>query len=392
MFNKRILRKLSCILFFCLIISGCITQESANTKKQVCNTGIRAIDDMHSVIMIEAPRKFQSMMIYPITMERVKDLTHYASLDEALEKKYLRITEWGSGQVPQLKAEKSGQEKLFIMTGEIITGAKQDRMSAHDILLPVKREAVSLPVYCVEQGRWVRQSNTFKAGKTAVTKKLRKSAVKKSSQGKIWNDVAKKSKKSGVNSSTGTMQAVYNDPKIKQSIKKYVDAFKDLPDKTTNMVGYISVINKQIESVDVFVNPGLFKSLWEKLLRAAAVDAITVTGGENKSLPALKDIQNFIVQGMTGEFRKIDNPGAGEEFLIECENGISGGALFNDDKVIHLTLFSSERGDNPRELRLDANQSQKRTGANGSKEYKRFTGTSKKNKKIKIKTYKDKKK
>lgn len=177
--------------------------------------------------------------------------------------------------MPKVNAENLGEQKIFIMTGEIITGAKQDRMSAHDVLMEKTQKPVVLPVYCVEHGRWVMKSQQFSAGGTAGTKKLRRSAVKKYNQGKIWSDVAEKSERASVNNATGAMQAVYNDPQIRKEIAKYVKAFEDLPQKATNMVGFIVVSGGRISSADIFANPMLLAGLWKKLLRASAVDAVT---------------------------------------------------------------------------------------------------------------------
>lgn len=217
----------------------------------------------------------QDLTIYPISAGEIRDNTSYMTLDEAGGKHLLRISELGGGQVPKVNAENLGEQKIFIMTGEIITGAKQDRMSAHDVLMEKTQKPVVLPVYCVEHGRWVMKSQQFSAGGTAGTKKLRRSAVKKYNQGKIWSDVAEKSERASVNNATGAMQAVYNDPQIRKEIAKYVKAFEDLPQKATNMVGFIVVSGGRISSADIFANPMLLAGLWKKLLRASAVDAVT---------------------------------------------------------------------------------------------------------------------
>jgi hypothetical protein len=295
--------------------------------------------------------------------------------DQAMKKNKIRITEQGSGSVPTLKLTNTGKNKVFIMTGEIITGAKQDRMSAQDILLGSNKKNVAMKVYCVEQGRWVHQSRQFAAGGTAGTKKLRMSAAAKYSQGEIWSNVAEKSRDSDVRSSTGTMQAVYNNPKVKRKIAAYQKAFSDFPKKTKNMVGFVTVIKGQISSADVFTNPDLMAGLWTKLLKAAAVDAVT-TKENTKNQPTIDIVQQFIVDGLSGSFKTIENPGLGNEYLIEGQSGITGSTLIFDSNIIHLALFSPEKGDKPRELRQDI-----RTKSRSSNQYRPSPSTKKKSKK-----------
>jgi hypothetical protein len=225
-------------------------------------------------------------------------------------------------------------------------------MSAHDVLIGATPRPLSLPVYCVEEGRWARESRGFASAGTAGTKKLRRSAVKKYRQGKVWADVREKSGEAGVRSSTGTMQAVYRNPRLRGEIQRYVKAFEDLPRKVENMVGFVAVVHGRLSSADVFVNPRLFTDLWMKLLRATAVDVVThkAPAGDHAGLD---EVRAFLQAGFDGEVREIDTPGLGSEYLIEGRNGVSGSALTSGASLIHLALFSEEKGDRPRELRPD---------------------------------------
>lgn len=372
-----------CLLLVSLIFGSGPARAKVNATAPLENP----LEEMALSITIQPPRTHKDLTIYPISAGKTWDKTSYMTLDEAGAKGLLRISEVGGGRVPKVKAENLGNRKIFIMTGEIITGAKQDRMSAHDVVLGKTKKPVVLPVYCVEQGRWVMKSHQFSAGGTAGTKKLRRSAVKKYNQGKIWSDVAEKSAKASVNNATGTMQAVYNDPRIRKEIEGYIKAFEDLPRKTHNMVGFVIVSNGRISNADIFVNPKLLKGLWKKLLRAGAVDTVTEKETPNQ-MPSLKEVQEFMNFGFGGEFNKIPNPGSGREFLMEGENGVSGSTLINGASIVHLALFSKEKGENPRELRGDSRPSRERNHST-EKKLKPNGSDKKKTKKIRIRTYKD---
>ena len=308
------------------------------------------VAEMAPRVTVHQPRVHKNLAVYPLTTPDVADTSRYKHLDSAVSDKSVKITEWGSGTVPNLKVTNRSNAKVFVMAGEIMTGAKQDRMSAHDVLMRPWSGPIKLPVYCVEQGRWVMQSKQFAAGRTAGTKQLRKSAVAKSSQGKIWSDVAKKSAESGVRSSTGTMQAVYNNVELRRRIGAYQQAFADLPNKTRNMVGFVVAVRGQIDSADLFANPPLLQGLWTKLIKAAATDAVT-TQRAAQPLPSAAEVQTFVGMGLEGTTKKVNNPGLGKEYLIQGDGGLTGSTLIHQARVVHLALFAPDKSAGPRELR-----------------------------------------
>jgi hypothetical protein len=327
-----------------VLVLACAARAEAQTDRARIRLGSAG-----PMLTVTQPRVFESLAIYPLVVDEVTDGTRYKHLDKAVSDKSVMITEWGSGTVPNLKVANKGKGKVFIMTGEIMTGAKQDRMSAHDVLLRPGSGPVKLPVYCVEQGRWVKNSDRFAAGRTAGTKKLRKSAVAKASQSRIWSDVAEKSAKSGVRSSTGTMQAVYNDGKVKKKISAYEKAFADLPTRTPDMVGFVVAVRGQIGNADLFANPPLLEGLWQKLVKAAATDAVT-EDAPALELPTPAQVRNFLGAGIGGDYKPVDNPGLGQEFLVTGAEGVSGSTLIHDSSVVHMALFAPDKSDGPREL------------------------------------------
>lgn len=336
------------LFLLCSILIMALGTSTLNAQdKELSNKPINlAVDD----IRLGEPITYKSLAIFPLLASNKQNTWKFASLDQAMKGRKLKVKEWGSGSVPNLKVKNQGKDKTFIMAGEIVTGAKQDRMSAHDVLLKENSDVISLPVYCVEQNRWVMNSNEFSSGQSAGTNSLRKSAVQKKSQGKIWSDVAAKSKKSGVQSSTGTMQAVYRNAKIKKEIKKYQKAFSKLLDKSPDTIGFVVVIGGQITSADLFGNKKILTGVWKKLLKAIAVDAITET--TNTDLEITKqDVQNFLNTGFDGSFKNISNPGLGKEYLIACKGDISGSTLVYKNQIVHMALFNADQDEKPRELR-----------------------------------------
>jgi hypothetical protein len=266
-----------------------------------------------------------------------------------MDKGSLVIKEQEEETVSTLKVRNSGDKSVFIMTGEIVTGAKQDRMSAHDVLIPIKSKTLALSVYCVEQGRWVNVSDRFSSGKIAGTTSLRKMAAKKSSQGTIWSKVKEKSDEAAVSSDTGAMRAVYNDPGVKQRASAFEKAFSSWATDQKDMVGIAAAIDGRVVSADLFYDRTLLQALFPKLLRATAIDAVTSTAPSSTS-PIENEVRKFLQEGFGASRTKTENPGMGEEFLIDAGHDLNGTVLIYNGEIVHLSLFSAERQNNPRAL------------------------------------------
>ncbi len=97
-------------------------------------------------VTVGSPTTHESLTIYPLIATGDQAEFDFYSLDQAMKKRKLRVKEWGSGSVPKLKVRSDGKKKTFIMAGEIVTGAKQDRMSAHDILIRENSRVFCMPV------------------------------------------------------------------------------------------------------------------------------------------------------------------------------------------------------------------------------------------------------
>src|SRR5208337_4758299 len=74
------------------------------------------------------------------------------TLQEAMAKGTVRVVETGS--VNELRIENSGDEDVFIQSGDIVKGGRQDRVLTVSFVLPPKSGEVPVAAYCVEHGRW----------------------------------------------------------------------------------------------------------------------------------------------------------------------------------------------------------------------------------------------
>ena len=117
-------------------------------------------------------QSYRNMAVFPLLSE--KDLTvDYLLLDEALEKNLITITEVDeSGTVPELKVENRAEKNLLILDGEELVGAKQNRI-VNVTLLIAAQATLTIPVSCVEQGRWSYQSRRFTSKERVMPPRMR---------------------------------------------------------------------------------------------------------------------------------------------------------------------------------------------------------------------------
>jgi ARG/rhodanese/phosphatase superfamily protein len=85
----------------------------------------------------------------------------YVTLDEALAAGAITITEVSEeGRIPDLRVRNTGSKPVLIIDGEELVGAKQNRVLNLTVLIGAYTET-TIPVSCVEAGRWRHLSRHF---------------------------------------------------------------------------------------------------------------------------------------------------------------------------------------------------------------------------------------
>src|SRR6516225_4453820 len=203
----------------------------------------------------------------------------YRTLDEALAAETLDITETSeAGSVPLLKMFNRGDEPVFLMAGEQLVGAKQNRILNTSILAAAHGE-LTIPVSCVEGGRWRHISPKFGSPGTMSHGKLRtllsrhvhesaaRGAGAVSNQGEVWHEVDRKLHCLGSVSPSAALQQTYQD--FQTRLDGLVSGLRMPPE----CAGSVFAIAGRITGMDLFDKPATLAKLWPKLARAYALDA-----------------------------------------------------------------------------------------------------------------------
>ncbi len=243
---------------------------------------------------------YKAITIFPVLNADAKVVPQdYLSLEEATKKDLLIIVEVSEGgTVNTLKATNKSRRPIYIMAGEIIEGAKQNRTIGIDIIIKPLAKNVKIPVFCVEQGRWTYQEKEFKSKNQIVTAKVRSAANNDGSQSAVWDGVAKQNLKLGAKNETGNYTEIYNKKDIAKKIKQIKAPFLDLPTNNKNMVGVVVYIGKDVV-LDVFGNRSLFLKKWDALLETYVIDAIDVE--ISRKLPSKSEAEEFLKEALTSK-------------------------------------------------------------------------------------------
>jgi hypothetical protein len=125
-----------------------------------------------------------------------------------------------SGAVPTLTVTNNADRPVLLLDGEDLLGARQNRILNTTVLVAADGTA-TIPVSCVEQGRWSYRSRRFissdywlyaslrRMKAARVSDSLRRGGRHESDQGEVWDELADKAAHLRVDSPTGAMHAVY---------------------------------------------------------------------------------------------------------------------------------------------------------------------------------------
>ncbi len=239
---------------------------------------------------ISAPYTYKNLSIFLIHGKDESKKGNILTLQEAMERDLFRVYE--TSEVNELEVENLSKEfDVFIQSGDIVKGGKQDRILAVSIIIPARSGRVKIDSFCVESGRWTKRGNEDSTKFTSsndriVTKELKIASNASRSQQEVWNKVSEAQASLGRNvggsvngSSASSLQLSLEDKKVVANVDEYVKQLGHIVDGKSDVIGYAFSVNGQINSADIYISNGLFKKLWPKMLKASATEAVAASRG-----------------------------------------------------------------------------------------------------------------
>jgi hypothetical protein len=283
---------------------------------------------------LSGPFIYRNLAVYVIHGKDSYRGKKLLTLQEALAEKQIVVHE--TGEVNELQVENvSSEAEVFIQAGDIVKGGRQDRVLAYDMIVPVRSGKVGLASFCVEAGRW-QQRGGEDAGRFSQStgqlpgKALRLAVRSARQQGQVWEKVkeqqdklSRKLNKSVADARSPTsLQLTLEDKELQERIDGYVARLERCLADKRDVIGIAISINGNIEGAEVYGSSALFRKMWPKLLRAAAVDAFAEQQkGRRYELVEPDEVRAFLSAGGESKETKVN-----ERIHVttrQNENGVS---------------------------------------------------------------------
>ncbi len=299
--------------------------------------------ELLGTLTIGQPAHHHNLTFFPLLWPETHEPS-YTLLSTAIDEGLAVVEEVNeSGSVPNLAVENKCKRPLLIPEGEILIGAKQNRVINITVLVAAGVKFV-LPVSCVEAGRWRYQSRHFEskfcAPPSLRNKKLRavhrnrsESGVAASDQGEVWEEVRKCLDGVQARSETSSLTDAFGaaEETLRTQCKRSV-----FPE---GAAGVLVGRHDRIIGLDLFDSPTTLKTLWDRLSDAYLFDALR----DPAAVPPtpIGHATKFIERLSGAAKPRIPALALGEELEISGE-GLVGAALLYDGDLCHLAAFSDQ--------------------------------------------------
>ncbi len=157
-----------------------------------------------------------------------------------------------------------------------------------------------------------------------------------SDQSRIWNNISEKSARMNVESPTHAMADVYES--YEDKLSEFINKFQLIEWQ----VGAVFAIDGQIVVLEGFGCHDTFMRFFDKLVKSYAIDAFDRRDKQqSKSVPPNR-ARNFIESALKSKGERHLSIGIGENITFESRM-VSGAALVEKDRVLHLSAFRKEK-------------------------------------------------
>jgi hypothetical protein len=299
------------------------------------------------------------------------------TLAEALAKGNVRVME--TGTVNELKIENTGDEDIFIQSGDLVKGGRQDRVLTMSFVLPPKSGEVPLAAFCVEHGRWsargmesvamfagASEAMPSRAAKLAMRAPVETSAVSGPQQAvdparanpasvdvharqqQVWAEVEKTQQELSARltasvaapESATSLQLSLENERLKDARAAYMAALERRGAEGDDIVGYVIAINGKVSSADVYPSNGLFRKMWAKQLAAGVTEAIGTRTDSPAAAPSKDDVARFLAAAEQGRASKETVANVSQQEVRDADLGLFIEARRTDGVWVHRNYLA----------------------------------------------------
>ena len=199
------------------------------------------------------------------------------SLSQAIKQGIAVVSERGSASTENvhfLRINNHSDQTIFISSGELISGGRQDRMITRDTLLEPNGRDQYISVMCVEELRWSDKEKKLDYQNFA-NPSLRRVVDVNKNQVLIWQEITRQLGEGNINSKSSAYLSRNADKKMVQLNDEYFHYFQDkFKAGDSSMVGIVCMSGDKVIGADIYASRDLFFNLLDPLLKGYCDQAV----------------------------------------------------------------------------------------------------------------------
>ncbi len=286
----------------------------------------------HLFVDYDSAVTYKNLRVIPIRYKGppgtgLSSLNNTISFSQALQQGLVTVQERGTAAVENvhwLSLYNNSDKDIFVSSGEVLAGGRQDRIVSKDTIVKAKSGRIDLPVMCVEEGRWSEKDRKFVYRKMANTH-LRKTLDESKNQVLLWKEINNQLERDKVKNKTLSYLSRDKDKVFTAQQNDYWQFFDNKFRQTdSNIVGVVCMSGDKILGSDIFAGSNLFYGKLQPLMMGYIEEATLF--GELPKVPD-REVRKYLDQFLIDEISQ-------EEFLKK------NGRLFKaGGKTIHITTY-----------------------------------------------------
>lgn len=292
---------------------------------------------------VGGPARWEGLTLFPVWTDAPEGALGYVPAPQAPHHIAVREREDGPS-VEQLVVEHGLPEPLLLLGGTLLVGGWQTRTLNTSVLVAAGSE-VTLPVSCVEQGRWgggiehevglrpAPPSVRRVIGRSTSAARVAAAPSRASDQGAVWSEVAESQVRLAAPSPTGSLEesARQVEGRIEEAVRA-LRALRALPGQRGLLVG----IDGQVVALEVFDRHEALLAWWDGLVGAAAMDALGLPAQATSSSAA----RRFARQATALPLKTAAGIGLNTEVAAAGADLVVEGTRLHD-RLLHLIAYAA---------------------------------------------------
>ena len=274
--------------------------------------------------------EFKNLKIIPVRPKQRgfgQSMSQVISLNRALREGLATVSERGTAStenVHYMRVRNISDRTIYVASGEIFSGGRQDRMVTRDTLLVPDGRDQYVSVMCVEEGRWSEKERKFQYENFANSS-LRKVLDEDRNQVLIWQEVSRQLDSQHIKSKSLAYLSSNGDRKMQTLQNEYFNFFHDhFKAGDSTMVGIVCLSGDKVIGSDIFASRNLFYNMLDPVL-IGYTDQVLYTG--KPVTITNEEVKNYMDKLLSDEVSQA-------KFLKE------NGKIFRQNgEVIHINSF-----------------------------------------------------